>query len=60
MKKILVPVDFSNQSENAALIAGSIASKTDAEICLFHVIDIAILHDNTSAQVLHDFEIGKK
>ncbi len=59
MKNILVPVDFSETSAHAAEAAANIAKQIGAKVCLFHVIDIAILQDNTPAQVLHDFEIGK-
>lgn len=39
MKKILVPTDFSRQSESALDVAISIARKSGAELHLFHVIE---------------------
>ncbi len=40
IKKILVPVDFSQRSEDALKIAAQIAKKTGAEIILLHLIDL--------------------
>ena len=40
MKRILVPIDFSDCSVNALKIAVQIAKKTDAEIILLHLIDL--------------------
>ncbi len=40
MKRILVPVDFSNASKNAAQYAAALALKLNAEIDLLHVINI--------------------
>lgn len=40
MKKILVPVDFSDQALNACEVAASIAQKTKSEIILLHMLDI--------------------
>jgi nucleotide-binding universal stress UspA family protein len=40
MKKILVPVDFSDCSISALKVAVDIAKKTDAEIILLHLIDL--------------------
>ncbi|HMP98166.1 MAG TPA: universal stress protein [Cyclobacteriaceae bacterium] len=40
MKKILVPVDFSETSENAFDFALQLADKTKAELQLVHVIDV--------------------
>jgi len=39
MKRILVPTDFSEQSENALKLACQLAIKMDAEIELLHVLD---------------------
>lgn len=39
MKKILVPIDFSEQSINAFNVAKNIAKKADAEILLLNVIE---------------------
>ena len=41
MKKILVPVDFSDSVKPAVSFAANLARKTGAEIHLLHVIDIA-------------------
>jgi nucleotide-binding universal stress UspA family protein len=40
MKKILVPIDFSERSEDALKVAAKIARKTDAEIYCLHLLDI--------------------
>ncbi len=40
MKKILVPVDFSDQAEYACRVAATIAKKTNSEIILLHMLDI--------------------
>jgi len=40
MKKILVPIDFSEQAEYACKVAATIAKKTDSEIILLHMLDI--------------------
>lgn len=40
MKKILVPIDFSEQAKNACKVAAAIANKTNSEIILLHMLDI--------------------
>ncbi|QTD38860.1 universal stress protein [Polaribacter batillariae] len=40
MKKIVVPVDFSNHSENALKTAAQLAKKTNASIIALHMLDI--------------------
>lgn len=40
MKRILVPIDFSEQAERAIESAAQIAAKTQAEIYLLHMIDL--------------------
>ena len=40
MKKILVPVDFSQKSEEALKVAAKIARKMDGEIYVLHLLDI--------------------
>jgi nucleotide-binding universal stress UspA family protein len=40
MKRILVPVDFSEEAKCAAMAAASIARKTNAKIFLLHMIEI--------------------
>ena len=42
MKRILVPIDFSKEAENAAKIAASIARKTDSEIFLVHMLELPV------------------
>jgi nucleotide-binding universal stress UspA family protein len=38
MKKIVIPTDFSSDAEKAYAVAGQIASRTNAEIVLLHII----------------------
>ncbi|MDG2194856.1 MAG: universal stress protein [Polaribacter sp.] len=40
MKKILVPIDFSKQSEYAIKLAETIAKKTEAEVHLLHMVEL--------------------
>ncbi len=40
MKRILVPIDFSEQAKCAVKTAGQIARKTGAEVYLLHMIDL--------------------
>jgi len=40
MKKILVPVDFSQKSEEALKVAAKIAQRIDGEIYVLHLLDI--------------------
>jgi nucleotide-binding universal stress UspA family protein len=40
MKKILVPIDFSEQAEFAAKVAAKIAKETDAKLVLLHLLDL--------------------
>ncbi len=40
MKKILVPVDFSDEAKHACKVAASIAKKNYSEIILLHMLDI--------------------
>lgn len=41
MKKILVPVDFSQPSENALRVAAKLAKKNNAKILTLHVVELA-------------------
>lgn len=50
MKKILVPIDFSDCSYNAAEVAAQIAKKTDARLYMLHVMDIPVYDRNDSFQ----------
>ncbi len=40
MKKIIVPVDFSQQSEYALKMAGALDLKHDAEILIVHMLEL--------------------
>lgn len=42
MKRILVPIDFSSEAENAAKVAASIARKTGSEIFLVHMLELPV------------------
>jgi nucleotide-binding universal stress UspA family protein len=42
MKKILVPVDFSNHAEYALKVAAQIAKKNNGEILLIHMLELPI------------------
>ena len=42
MKKILVPIDFSEQAEFAAKVAAKIAKKTNSEIHLLHMLEMPV------------------
>ena len=52
MKTIIVPVDFSEQSENALKVAASLAKKHNAELLVLHMLELneAVM---TSAEGLH-------
>jgi nucleotide-binding universal stress UspA family protein len=41
MKKILVPVDFSETSENALKVASELAKKNNSELFVLHVVELA-------------------
>jgi len=42
MKRILVPVDFSEVSKDAVRSAASLARKTEGDIVIFHVIETSV------------------
>ncbi len=42
MKRILVPIDFSKEAENAAKVAAQIARKTGSEIYLVHMLELPV------------------
>lgn len=42
MKRILVPIDFSDQARAAALVAADIARRTDSEIHLLHMLELPV------------------
>ena len=39
MKSIIVPIDFSEQSENALKVAAALARKNKAEIVALHMLE---------------------
>ena len=41
MKRILVPIDFSEHSENALEVAANLAKRFDAQLILFHMIGVS-------------------
>lgn len=43
MKRILVPTDFSKESENALKVAANLAKKFDSEIFLLHILDLPLV-----------------
>lgn len=44
LRTVLIPVDFSEESENAFEVAALIAGRSHAELLLFHVIDMPLAH----------------
>lgn len=52
MKKILVPIDFSENSENALITAANFAKKFDFEIVILHMLEIAntVITNTTGTQ----------
>ncbi|NAY92717.1 universal stress protein [Muricauda sp. JGD-17] len=65
MKSIIVPVDFSEQSEQALKVAGSLAKKHDAELFVLHMLELspAIMSESgyvSQEQVVHLIKIGEK
>jgi len=42
MKRILVPIDFSQEAECAAKVAANIANKTKSEIYLLHMLELPV------------------
>jgi len=46
MKKILVPCDFSELTDNAVRFAIDIANKSGGEIILLHIIESSVKHDS--------------
>lgn len=45
MKKILVPCDFSPQSINAFRFALEVATRSNGEVHLVHIIELPVMHD---------------
>lgn len=60
MKKILVPVDFSTYSDNALTTAIKIAKKIEAEIHIYHSVDIPDDWEDLPAEVRYKDEFNKK
>lgn len=65
MKSIIVPVDFSDQSEKALKVAASIAKQQDAELFVLHMLELspAIMGESgyiSQEQVVHLIKLGEK
>ena len=54
MKKIIVPVDFSEQSEYALKVAASIAKKYGSEIFAVHMLELSTAIISTSEGLQQD------
>ncbi|AWX45035.1 Universal stress protein [Flagellimonas maritima] len=65
MKSIIVPVDFSEQSEKALKAAATLAKGSDAELLVLHMLELspAIMSESgyvSQEQVVHLIKIGEK
>ncbi|WP_420321501.1 universal stress protein [Flagellimonas sp.] len=65
MKSIIVPVDFSEQSEKALKVAANLAKEHDAELLVLHMLELspAIMSESgyvSQEQVVHLIRIGEK
>ncbi|MEM9077071.1 MAG: universal stress protein [Bacteroidota bacterium] len=65
MKGIIVPVDFSEQSENALQVAASLAKKHDSELYVLHMLELSpsIMSESgyiAQEQVVHLIKVGEK
>lgn len=65
MKSIIVPIDFSKQSERALKVAASLAKKNDAELMVLHMLELspALMTESgyiSQEQVVHLIKIGEK
>lgn len=65
MKSIIVPVDFSKQSEAALKVAAKIASKHDAELYVLHMLELSpvIMSDTgyvSQEHIVHLIKTGEK
>ena len=65
MKSIIVPVDFSDQSEKALKVAASLAKQQNAELFVLHMLELspAIMGDSgyiSQEQVVHLIKLGEK
>lgn len=64
MKSIIVPVDFSEQSENALKVAATLAQKNNAELLVLHMLELspAIMSESSFValeQVVHLIKTGE-
>lgn len=57
MKKIIVPVDFSPQSEYALKTAASLARKHDAEILVVHMLELNLGLNSTPEAVNQEYTV---
>ncbi|WP_318309405.1 universal stress protein [Flagellimonas crocea] len=65
MKSIIVPVDFSNQSEKALKVAASLAKKHKAELYVLHMLELspALMGESgyiSQEQVVHLIKLGEQ
>jgi len=65
MKSIIVPVDFSNQSEKALKVAASLAKQHEAELLVLHMLELspAIMGESgyiSQEQVVHLIKLGEQ
>ena len=65
MKSIIVPVDFSNQSEKALKVAASLAKEHKAELLVLHMLELSpsIMGESgyiSQEQVVHLIKLGEK
>ncbi|MCK0160811.1 universal stress protein [Allomuricauda sp. F6463D] len=65
MKSIIVPVDFSNQSEQALKVAASLAKQHKAELLVLHMLELspAIMGESgyiSQEQVVYLIKLGEK
>ena len=65
MKSIIVPVDFSNQSEKALKVAASLAKQHKAELLVLHMLELspAIMGESgyiSQEQVVHLIKLGEQ
>ncbi len=65
MKNIIVPVDFSEQSEKALKVAANLAKDNNAELLILHMLELspAIMSESgyvSQEQIVHLIRIGEK
>jgi nucleotide-binding universal stress UspA family protein len=54
MKNILVPIDFSNNSLNAIILAKQLARKTEGSVTILHVVEIPSRSYSSMGEILED------